>query len=151
MGLDITSADNKTAIWNGAYTAFRRFRHEIARLLECVEYLKELPLAGIDAKSIAMISITVGTQFTSPAKLTKEMLEHEKVTPGIMAFLLHSDCGGKWSPTECAQIVKLLKPLLLRLPTKIDSGHIGDWGTTTKQFITGLEYCHSNGQNAIFA
>lgn len=77
MGLDTTHG-----AWHGAYSAFNRFRHELALRI------------GIDLKEY------IGYDF-GPEQGTKEL---ESIDHPLMDLFNHSDCDGILTPEQCKKI-----------------------------------------------
>jgi hypothetical protein len=162
MGLDIGSEDGQRVIFHGAYSAFMRFRSQVAFALGAKEFHKVYggwALPQVLTKDNAMSGMALLMQrmeAMSCVSENKEYLEEraalKQSNPDIFILLDHSDCDGHWTPQECKKVATLLKtalPELCKLPK--DGGHIGDWKTKTELFIEGLEYCVQNNQRAEFS
>ncbi len=157
MGLD-TSHD----CWHGAYSAFHRWRCEIARAaglppLELMEgfYCRllaegEWPNGGVP------------TLWPGPAKGDHRVWPLARIDkllpiswaclkPSPLHILLnHSDCEGEIAAADCTPIADALEALLANLPDEEGGGHIGNWRDTTKRFITGLRLAAQKNENVEF-
>lgn len=106
MGLD-TSHD----AWHGAYSAFHRWRNEIAKAADIP------PLDSMEGFGGAV--------------------RWDQLKPDPLHVLLHhSDCDGEIAPEDCAKIADRLEELLPKLPDG-DHPHIGNWRDKTQRFIDG--------------
>ncbi len=116
MGLD-TSHN----AWHGAYSAFMRWRTEIARLIDVpLDKMEGFVLGGV---------------------------KWETLRPDpLYALLSHSDCDGEIAPDDCAKIADRLEELLPKLPEGDAGGHIGYWREKTKQFIDGCRAASAAGE-----
>jgi hypothetical protein len=119
MGLDTSHG-----CWHGAYSAFSRWRTQIATQigipLDCME--------GFGG----------GRPWPSSEQ---EPLVH---------LLNHSDCDGELEHRHCAAIADRLTEILPGLPADDDGGHIGNWREKTQLFIDGLRLAADRGENVIF-
>lgn len=137
MGLDITHG-----AWHGAYSAFYRWRKEIARLadyppLELMEgYYRDDDFALLEyafpkGDELAMYSFRA---------IKKEFpIKWAALRPSPLQILLyHSDCDGYISPEDCKAIADALTELLEKIPADLDfGGHIGNFRDKTQTFIKG--------------
>jgi hypothetical protein len=149
MGLD-TSHD----CWHGAYSAFMRWRCEIARAaglppLELMEgfYQKGSPIHDPFWKSKAD-----GLESQSPIMSEKALpIKWECLKPSPLHLLLyHSDCEGELQWKDCGSIADSLEAVLPNLPDEDIGGHIGNWIEKTKTFITGLRLAEKQKENVLF-
>ena len=138
MGLNI-SHDT----WDGAYSAFMRFRTELAKYaglppLELMEgyysdddYLFKKIENSFTPGEIGLASfIKMKEQF--PIKW-----ECLKKRP-LLTLLLHSDCEGYINWSECKPLADDLKKVLEAIPADLDcGGHIGNLREKTQTFIDG--------------
>ena len=148
MGLD-TSHN----CWHGAYSAFMRWRQEIAHV------------AGLPPLDL-MEGFYPGDDYQDPIYWARKGLNDEKafddlkrrlpirwdcLKPSPLHKLLHhSDCEGEIAWQDCKPIADALAKLLPKMP-KGDAGcHIGNWRDTTSQFITGLRNAAKAKENVDF-
>ncbi len=142
MGLDTSHG-----AWHGAYSAFNRWRQEIARLagvpLELMEgfysddmnQMKLAEFAGENAKPVIEI-----LKRNCP-------IAWDALNPDPLHILLnHSDCEGEIAPDDCAKIADRLEALLPLMPTGDGGGHIGNWRDKTAAFIAGCRAAHAAGE-----
>jgi hypothetical protein len=137
MGLD-TSHD----CWHGAYSAFDRFRNELAKA------------AGYDIASVVRDSgfhrdeILIDWGHVTEANL---MGIWEK-TPDdpLIVLIAHSDCEGVIKPEQAGPLADRMESLLDKLPGTPDFGHIGDWREKTQAFIDGLRLAVNRGEDVEF-
>jgi len=132
MGLDCTHG-----CWNGAYSAFSRWR---AKLAVAAGYkmtaYNELPMTDLDWDSFARKNFQ-GEWGVLPAD-------------PLVVLLAHSDCDG-YLPVE------VLKPLADRLTELLPllagdgGGHIGSYRDKTQVFIDGLLLAHSLSEKVEFS
>lgn len=145
MGLDTTHG-----AWHGAYSAFYRWRKEIANFagyppLELMDgyyseddfYLLERLFPNVDD--------TAMFKFRSIKKQFPIKWDCLKSSP-LNVLLLHSDCEGDISPEDCKGIADALIELMPLIPEDIDcGGHIGNLRKKTQTFIDGcLEAFNKN-------
>lgn len=151
MGLDI-SHDT----WHGAYSAFMRWRKEIARLagfppLDLMEgfYIHtDNPFTLLDYKyptgdELEYYRIRELKQYL-PIKW--DLFETHPLTE----LLYHSDCDGDISYGKCRNIADALEKLLPLMSTEPIGGHIGDYRSKTETFIKGLRDAHSKKEKLVF-
>lgn len=133
MGLDTSHG-----AWHGAYSAFMRWRQEVARVAG-------IPLELMEAfYSDDMNQIKLAEYAGPNAAALIEVLKRNcpikwsslKSDP-LHALLHHSDCDGDISPEDCAKIADRLEELLPQFPSGDGGGHIGNWRDKTKTFIEG--------------
>ncbi len=162
MGLDVVSADGKVTIWHGAYTAFARWRAEVARHHGAKEYYavyggtlgRDIPqvLSRDDPASFLKFLEHAVKGLVGPEspQFQAEWKRIEAKQPALFVLLSHSDCDGQWSPSECKQVVECVEAVVDKLPLEKDTGHIGDWRVKTRTLLDGLRYCMASGQDAKF-
>lgn len=121
MGLDTTHG-----AWNGAYSAFMRWRKKIAELC-----------------GLGDLSQFEGYDGIRPLSDIQD--------EGIRILLSHSDCDGELTPEECEKIASSLS-LLLAAPINIDDmgGHIGNFKFKTETFIRGCQIAVGRNENIVF-
>ena len=153
MGLDISHG-----AWHGAYSAFTRWRTEIARLAGIKLSLME-GFYGFAGGS-SWDDVTKGKDLDSHFPFGyyfKEIhpllpLKWDSLKPDPLHVLLdHSDCDGDISPFNAAKIADRLQELLPLLPSGDAGGHIGNWRDKTTEFITGCRLAASNNEPLHFA
>lgn len=154
MGLDTTHN-----CWHGAYSAFMRWREEIAhaaglpplRLMEGF-YKPDDPIN--DPLWLSQHEMARGRRDENPVFFgikDKLPINWECLKPSPLHTLLHhSDCDGEIEWQDCGKIADALEHLLPKLPKEDDCGHIGNWDVTTKRFITGLRDAHKAKENVQF-
>lgn len=126
MGLDTTHE-----CWHGAYSAFHRWR---------------LKLAEVAGYKIGEIKNSDGSIARDMVIIDWGRITHDNImgkwkkTPDdpLMILIAHSDCDGKIYPRHAKALAKRLEELLVLLPKDDDIGHIGNWRSKTKYFISGL-------------
>src|SRR3990172_6107396 len=145
MGLDISHG-----CWHGAYSAFMRWRQEIARLAG-------VPLVLMDGfhrcpypEALAWAAPAPGgpacnspfgpflhywcTEVDALLPIAWDVLKPDP----LHILLKHSDCDGEIAWQDCAAIADRLESLIPLLPQATDAGHIGDWREKTQAFVDGL-------------
>ncbi len=120
MGLDTTHD-----CWHGAYSAFMRWRAQIAET------------AGFPP--LMSFSTYGGDRSWEPY-----------ADDPLVKLLDHSDCDGEIQSKDCAPLAERLEGLLERLPEGRDGGHISDWREKTKKFIAGLRQASAAGEDVEF-
>ncbi len=137
MGLD-TSHD----CWHGAYSAFSRWRNEIAMaagyMVGDVKYEN-----GFTSKTVL-----VDWGHVTEANLAGQW----DATPAdpLMVLIAHSDCEGVIKPAQAGPLADRLESLLPKLPTEDAPGHIGNWRDKTQAFIDGLRAAAKAGEDVEF-
>lgn len=122
MGLD-TSHD----CWHGAYSAFSRWRDQLAKAAG-------YEFARIEGGSRDTILIDWG-------HIEDKNYNGEwDTTPSdpLIVLIAHSDCEGAIHPEQAKPLADRLEELLPLLPEGEGGGHIGDWRVKTQTFIDGL-------------
>ena len=149
MGLDTTHG-----CWHGAYSAFHRWRTEIAKLAGIPIALME---GFYDPQKHQFALDKLGTAGDFDRCVIEQLLDAapilwESLKPSPLHILLnHSDCDGEIAWEACDSIANELTYLLPLLPKGGGgSGHIGDWREKTQQFIDGLRAAHAAKENVEF-
>lgn len=149
MGLDCSHD-----AWSGAYSAFMRWRKEIARVagLPPLELMEGFycPLAGA---GMGIPTIYLDPQASDLTRNCIKRLEENlpirwdclKPSP-LHELLYHSDCDGEISAGSCGPIADELEKLIPLLPEGDGGGHIGSWRQTTEQFVKGLREAAAAGE-----
>lgn len=136
MGLD-TSHN----AWHGAYSAFMRWRIELAKVagLPPLHMMKGFWVSGAAGYDPATV-ITNESQKESVQRFCENLpIKWECLKPDPLYILLaHSDCDGQIAAEDCGPIADRLEKLLPLLPNGDGGGHIGNWRDKTEQFIKGL-------------
>jgi hypothetical protein len=137
MGLD-TSHD----CWQGAYSAFSRWRDELARAAgytfftpegDYRAYVREINWGALEPKNYEG--------------------EWDRIPEDPLIILLaHSDYDGEIKPEHAPLIADRLEQLLPKLPETEATGHIGrrGWRGTTQRFIDGLRAAADAGEPVEF-
>ena len=142
MGLDVSHD-----CWHGAYSAFMRWREEIAKTaglppIHLMEgFYKPGNLRWLDNKASFVVesaekSLPISWDCLKPSPL------HE--------LLYHSDCEGEIAWVSCATIADALEALIPLLPTGDGGGHIGNWKDKTTAFIDGLRLAATKKETVKF-
>lgn len=147
MGLDTTHD-----CWHGAYSAFMRWRCQVARFaglppLEMMEgfyqrgnlfwFRHQLTELHNNALDRLEDSLPIHWDILKPNPLHK--------------LLYHSDCDGEIAAEDCGLIADALEELLPQFEALGDGvGHIGNWKAKTEQFIAGLRNAAAAGENVEF-
>ena len=152
MGLDTTHG-----AWHGAYSAFMRWRRQIARAagfppLDLMEgfFSAESPVSGNpfwkqyeeDKKSGFVHDGSVWASLP----ISWEYFKNDPLT----ILLHHSDCDGEIAWEDCGKIADRLESLIPLLPQGNDAGHIGNWRDKTQTFVDGLREAFRAKENLEF-
>lgn len=145
MGLDCSHD-----AWHGAYSAFMRWRTEIARVaglppLGLMEGFFS-PAAGYGAVYLDHSASDLSRG--SVRRLHEQLpIKWECLKPSPLHELLqHSDCDGEIAADRCGPIADELEMLIPLLPDAEDPGHIGHWRSKTQQFVDGLRRAAAAGE-----
>lgn len=145
MGLDCSHD-----AWHGAYSAFMRWRTELAKVAG-------LPPLGL-MEGFFSPNNHNGAVFLdhNASELSKNSLQglHEQLPikweclkPSALHELLnHSDCDGEIAADRCGPIADELEKLIPLLPDGEAGGHIGHWRQKTEQFVKGLREAAAAGE-----
>lgn len=149
MGLDTTHN-----AWHGAYSAFMRWRQEVARAaglppLELMEgfFTPRYPRGlGGGLPTFYLGRADQDDLVSSGIKRLEERLPIRwdclKPSP-LYELLYHSDCDGEILAESCGPIADALESLLPNMPEGDAGGHIGNWRAKTQTFINGLREASS--------
>ncbi len=149
MGLD-TSHN----AWHGAYSAFMRWRKEIAAFagLPPLELMEGF-YVPLSASGLPTLYFGMGTRKEDYLKDLDESLPIKwsclKPSP-LHKLLYHSDCDGDIACEDCGPIADELEKLLPLMPDGDAGGHIGNWRDKTATFIAGLRLAASKNENLNF-
>lgn len=119
MGLDTTHG-----AFNGAYSAFNRFRQEVLKAMD-----GSFPPHENKTLDRELIYYD-GNQY------------NPETHPGLFEFIMHSDCDGEISPEMCVKVADDLEALLPKIE-ELDSeahghiAHFGGFAAVTRRFIAG--------------
>lgn len=128
MGLDTTHD-----AWHGAYSAFTRWRDEIAKAAGYA-FLKS---DGAHGFSRDVVAIDWG--HIPERALMGDWSGLDAPKDPLMYLIAHSDCEGEIRPEQAAPLADALEALLPKLKGVPGGGHIGPSFTEkTKTFIAGL-------------
>lgn len=151
MGLDISHG-----AWHGAYSAFMRWRIEIARHLGIPLELME----GFYSKGDNDPLVLLNYKYPNGDELDMAALRRIEVNFPLLwdAFkpnplhelLYHSDCDGLIEWEKCNAIADELEKILPELPDEDFGGHVGLIKDKTKTFIDGLRLAYDNQENLEF-
>jgi hypothetical protein len=139
MGLDTTHE-----AWHGAYSAFTRWRnqvataagYEVAKIGDPNDYGYRPETALIDWGHITQAHVA-GEWDATPAD-------------PLLVLIVHSDCDGVIHPAQAGPLADRLEELLPLLPEGDGGGHIGDWQGKTRRFIDGLRLAVASGEDLEF-
>lgn len=139
MGLDVSHD-----CWHGAYSAFSRWRDELARVAgyEFRQVEGEFkPFPDVD-----------WTKYHADL-VNGPLMGHWAETPEdpLLILIVHSDCDGMIYHPQLKPLADRLTELLPLLPKTDDWGHIGSWRVKTQNFIDGLLEAHEAGEDVEFA
>lgn len=151
MGLVITHGT-----WNGAYSAFHKWRTEIAKHLGIPLDLMEGFYVKNEHDPLVLLNFTYpkGDELEMAALRRIEVnfpLLWDAFKPNPLHELLyHSDYDGEIEWSKCEVIADELEKLLPELPDKDFGGHIGLIRDKTKVFIDGLRLAYTKKENIEF-
>ena len=159
MGLDVSHD-----CWHGAYSAFMRWRREIARaagfppLLMMKGFYTWERITPEDIDSVLNVIGYLDLEHRWARSLLQALdkndnlpIKWESLRPSpLIALLDHSDCGGSLPFNQCAEIAAALEELLPRLPEGDGGGHIGNWREKTQKFIDGLRLAAESKEDVEF-
>ena len=124
MGVTIISNDDEMELWSGSCSSFGDFRIELAELI------------GLESYRYGIYKRENGKRYTF--KKAKEDVESKG--PGAVAFFMHSDYEGEWTPEECGLILNLFESL--EVPEHFSFSIFRSFRTEFERFVKGLEYCN---------
>ena len=142
MGLDTTHG-----CWNGAYSAFNRFRAKLWLLagmppLELMNGM--LTRKSIEEGNYMVRDLPQWVQDGLP--ISFECLKED----AIMILICRNDCEGEIEWEDCKPLADRMEELVPLLPTEPDAGHIGGWREKTQTFIDGLRLAYEKKENVEF-
>lgn len=135
MGLDTTHG-----CWHGAYSAFHRWRCELARVGGYP--LKE---GGASSRKVPAV-----WDLDWPDAAYQGEWDGKPPADPLLILLIHSDCDGLIPAEYAGVLADRLQGLLPLLPSDPAPGHIGDWRRKTETFIAGLRRAAAAGEPVEF-
>jgi hypothetical protein len=130
--------------WDGAYSAFGRWREKIAE----VAGLPPLHLMeGFYSPLEKRQAYDLPTLYCGPHEPTDNLRRLDALLPikweslkedKLHILLNHSDCDGEIAWQDCDAIADSLEKLIPLLPEELAGGHIGYWREKTQTFVDGL-------------
>jgi len=162
MGLDTTHG-----CWHGAYSAFMRWRTEIAKAagipLILMDGFHRCPpdwhALVVQARAARSEMAANPGEYKPTDALASWALDHDDLLPlswslfqgnPLVPLLNHSDCEGSIASADCGPLADALESLLPKLPQGTGGGHIGDWQEKTQAFIDGLRRAAAAGEDVEF-
>lgn len=139
MGLD-TSHD----CWHGAYSAFTRWRHELAKAAGYA-VCKVKYDDGMTQDMIMLDWGRIGRD--NPGHPLGEW--NTTVDDPLLYLFMHQDCEGVIHPAQAAPLADRLEELLPLLEGD-GGGHIGIYRDKTQKFIDGLRKAVAAGEDVDF-
>lgn len=138
MGLDCSHN-----AWHGAYSAFNRWRDEVARVAG-------LPLSGEPG-----LMSTQHLYINWDAITDDNIYGQWEMTPEdpLIVLIAHSDCEGSIYPEQAGPLADRLEEILPKLSERDSSGHIernGGMVNVTQRFIAGLRAAVAKGEELGF-
>lgn len=126
--------------WSGSYSAFMRWRREIARA------------AGFPPLDLMDGFYKSSTQaFTADEAAAALPIKWDAfASDPLVKLLTHSDCQGEIAAEDCGAIADRLEGLLPLLVAEEDRGHTGNWHDKTSRFIEGLREAAAAGEAVQF-
>lgn len=141
MGLD-TSHD----CWHGAYSAFSRWRQQVAR---AAGYMVE----KVTWQDIGYPVDTVMLEWHRYEAKNFMGEWDELPSDPLLLLIVHSDCDGEIKAEHTALLANRLEQILPDIEDAPDGGHIGYRGgykACTERFIKGLREAHAAGEAVDF-
>ena len=158
MGLDVSHG-----CWSGAYSAFMRWRCEIAKAaglppLQFMEGFYSWTDITHDEANAAVQALGYERKNKWASDLLQAFycggnlpIKWDCLKPSpLHALLNHSDCDGSIPASECTAIAHALETLLPALPEGKDVGHIGNWREKTQAVIDGIHLAAEKNEDVRF-
>jgi hypothetical protein len=156
MGLDTTHG-----CWHGAYSAFHRWRSQLAEIaglppLEMMEGFWGAGSTGMELtlKCAANYCERTKNQHDADglrALASRPAIKWSALKPSPLHILLHhSDCEGSIAAADCGPIADALEALIPLMPGDDAGGHIGNWRAKTQAFVDGLRVAAAAGEDVEF-
>ena len=140
MGLD-TSHN----CWHGAYSAFSRWRNQLAEVAGYTFFKAGDPrIYETACLDWGNINATIGDDLLSrtwPAIPVRP----DGTSDALIVLLAHSDCEGEIQADMCAPLADRLEQLLPLLDGD-GGGHVGNYREKTQAFIDGLRDAAAKGE-----
>lgn len=152
MGLDTSHG-----CWHGAYSAFMRWRSELAKVAGLPPlHLMEGFFNPKEAGYISLVRTAVKDRW-GDEKIFEDLIKDLPIQwdyfqkDPLMVLLYHSDCGDEIEHKDCLPLALRLEELIEKIPNDTDlGGHIGNLKEKTKTFAEGLRLAHEQGENVDF-
>ena len=129
--------------WNGAYSAFYRWRNKLAE----VAGYEVKPHTYPDGLTWDTATIVVDGDWTE--ENFKGYWPRPPEDPLIL-LLVHSDYDGRINSQHAYWLAERLERLIPLLPDEVAPGHIGHWRDKTWLFVNGLRKAHEAGEDVTF-
>lgn len=146
MGLDTTHG-----CWRGAYSAFMRWRRQIAFCcgipLDLMEGFFRPPPTMLYKPAETALGLTPISDIIGALPLSWGLFRDDPIT----ILLNHSDCEGEIKSADCAPLADRLEGILDQLPEEPGGGHIGSWQDKTNAFISGLREAAASDEDVEFS
>jgi hypothetical protein len=152
MGLDTTHD-----AWRGAYSAFSRWRNELAEVAGYAfhPYGEPFKLGGTGTEVIAVgrfmvsldwgnIEATIGPDLFG--KWPRVPVRPDGTPDALIVLLAHSDCEGEIQVDMLEPLADRLEELLPLLDKEEPTGHIRSYRAVTERFIRGLRAAAAAGE-----
>lgn len=140
MGLNVSHD-----CWSGAYSGFSRFRDKLAEVAG-YEFIEDTARGGRK-----MIALDYGAwpeaNYYDPPIIP---FRTDGTPDPLLLLFLHSDCEGRIRAEHTGPLADRLTELLPSIEGD-GHGHVGDYRTTTQQFITGLRLAEQRGEDVVFS
>lgn len=161
MGLNISHGT-----WHGAYSAFMRWRVEIARCigvpLEFMEgfYSNDANSSGPALTLRVLADAEVRSNPSGTYRAADSLKRSFEVFPipwsilrpdPLHALLHHSDCDGHLTPTQAAKIADRLAEIMPLIKDEDGNGHVGNFRVKTQTFIDGCRRAASANERLRFS
>lgn len=143
MGLDTSHG-----CWHGAYSAFTRWRNQIA----VTAGYGLMPPTPEEIAAGAMLSARYPMIEWSGIVEQNFAGEWDRTPPDpLIVLFAHSDCDGVIHPQQAGPLADRLEELLPELAKLDDApGHVGNWVAKTQTFIDGLRLAEKLGEDVDF-
>lgn len=142
MGLN-TSHD----AFDGAYSAFNRWREKLA---EAAGYdIVKLSVEQDYGRTMICVDWGLWPEdgYYDPPYIPCRL---DGTPDPLMLLIAHSDCEGKIRSEFLPALAERMEELLPQLDGQDGHGHVGDYGTKTRTFITGLQQAIQAGDDLLF-
>ncbi|WPH57789.1 hypothetical protein [Mycobacterium phage WXIN] len=142
MGLDISHG-----AWRGAYSAFSRWRDELAEAADY--YIPKLDPEEQNGRKLVCIDWARWPMdgYYDPPYIPCRI---DGTPDPLLLLVAHSDCEGIIQHRFLDALANRLEELLPRVDGVEGFGHIGDYGDKTRTFIEGLRRAIEAGEDLEF-